>query len=82
MTKKKQMAIRMQSKAERLLKGYTTHQGLLGQIMGGPFNSMAWLERKDMIKRRIAKATNRIRVRKAERLQALKEGKQVVYSIK
>jgi hypothetical protein len=68
----RRMAMSMQTKAERLEKG----------TGGSPFNSKAWNERQKAIGNRIKKATARVQIRKMERLQALKDGKPVVYSIK
>lgn len=65
-------ALKMQTREERKIKGQ----------FGSPYLSKAWESRTEAIKARIIKQINRLHVRKAERLQALKEGKQVVYSIK
>ena len=69
---KRAMGKLMQSKNESTMKG----------IFGSFRYSKAWLMRQDAIKKRVAKKIHRVQVRKAERAQALKEGKPVVYSIK
>lgn len=80
--KKRKMASKMQNSIERSLKGGKGKAGLLLNHYGGIFNSNAWLNRKQAIMNRVAKKVERIKIRKAERAQALKEGKPVVYSIK
>ena len=47
-----------------------------------PFNSKAWAEHKEAIKRRLKIKHLRQKVRKEEREEALKAGRPVKYSIK
>jgi hypothetical protein len=68
----KKMGLHMQSKIERLTSG----------TGGSPFNSKSWNERQKAIQNRIKKAVARVQIRKMERLQAIKDNKPVVYSIK
>lgn len=51
-------------------------------ILGSYRYSLGWLKRGEAIRARVARKINRVQVRKAERLQALKDDKPVVYSIK
>jgi len=66
------MGLAMQTKAERLMIG----------TGGSPFNSISWRQRQKAIQTRITKRVARVQIRKMERLQAEKDGKPVVYSIK
>jgi hypothetical protein len=66
------IAERMQTNAEKLIKGE----------LGSPFNSKAWKSRQKAIENKITKRVARVKIRKMEREQALKDGKPVVYSIK
>jgi hypothetical protein len=68
---KRIMGLGMQTKLEKSMKG----------LFGSYRFSKAWLDRKEAIKARVARKIYRVQVRKAERLQALKEGKPIVYSI-
>jgi hypothetical protein len=68
----KKKAVAMQSKEEKLMKG----------TLGSPFNSKAWNNKKEGIKKRVIKKIARFKIRKMEREEALKAGKPVVYSIK
>lgn len=66
------MALSMQTKVERLTSG----------TGGSPFNSRSWNDRAKAIQTKITKKVARVKIRKMEREQAIKDGKPVVYSIK
>lgn len=66
------MGLKMQTKEERNRKG----------LFGSYRFSNAWFRRGEAIRERIAFKARRLSIRKAEREEALKEGKPVVYSMK
>ena len=70
--KVRKLALSMQTKTERLLKGE----------VGSPFLSVSWGKRTKAIQDRVKKQVARVKIRKMEREEALKADKSVVYSIK
>lgn len=70
--KKREIGLKMQTREERRRKG----------LWGSWRFSEAWNKRRIAITERLEFKARRFSVRKAEREEALKEGKPVVYSMK